>query len=153
VGAIELDRRSYLSLTRARFTIAGSEPRPAFRRLGTVRPELKALLRQTPEGTAGLRTYRRLLAYGYILAALSGLIIGVAAGSLFVLEILRAMEPHEMTRFLTSLRRYLEALPEMLLFALSIPLFALAFILDFQAFRSILKTIDSASVSAPEVAP
>jgi hypothetical protein len=150
VSAIELDRRSYLGLTRARFTVAGSDPLPAFRRLGTVRPELKALLHQTPEGTAGLRKYHRRLFFGYLLAALSGLILGVAAGSLFVLEILAAMEPQEMTSFLSALRRYLEALPEPLLFMLSIPLFALAFALDYQAFRSILKTIDSASVSAPE---
>jgi len=150
VSLIELDRRSYLGLTRARFTVAASVPRRAFRRLGTVRPELKALLGQTPEGTTGLRQYRRLLLSGYFLAALSGLIVGVAAGSLFVLEILAAMEPQEMTSFLSALRRYLDALPELLLFILSIPLFALAFALDYQAFRSILKTIDCASVSAPE---
>lgn len=147
---IELDRRSYLGLTRARFTVAGSDPRPAFRRLGTVRPELKVLLRQTPEATVGVRQYHRLLLFGYFVAVLSGLILGMAAGSLFVLEILRAMEPHEMTSFLSALRRYLEALPEMLLFLLSIPLFALAFALDYQAYRSILKTLDNASVAALE---
>lgn len=152
-GDIELDRRSYLGLTRARFKVAGSEPRRAFRRLGTVRPELKALLGQTPEGTAGLRKYQRLLVLGYLLAALSGLIIGVAAGSLFVLEILGAMEPPEMTPFLSSLQSYLKALPEMLLFALSVPLFALAFILDYQAYRSILKTIDSVAVPISEESP
>jgi hypothetical protein len=149
-GPIELDRRSYLGLSKARFTVAGSEPRRAFRRLGTLRPELRTLLRRTPEGAAGARNYHRLLLSGYFLSILSGLIVGVAAGSLLLVEVLAAMEPKEMTSFLTALHRYLQALPEEILFALALPLFGIAFALDYRAYRSILTTIDRASVPAPE---
>lgn len=151
--AIELDRRSYLGLSKARFTVAGSEPRRAFKRTGTVHGNLRAALKQTPEGEEGLRRYHRLLLFGYLLSALSGLMVGVAAGSFLLVEILGAMEPNELTPFLTGLRRYLEVLREDLLLLAAVPAFLLAFTLDYLAYRSILKTIDGASVPAPEETP
>lgn len=149
MGSIELDRRSYLGLSKARFTAVGSEPpvaHRAFNRLGTAHGNLRAVLRQTPEGEAGLRKYHRLLFLGYLLSALTGLLIGVAAGSFLLVEVLGAMEPKEMTPFLTGLLRYLKALREDLLVLAAVPAFLLAFILDWLAYRSILRTIDSAEV-------
>ena len=151
-GRIELDRRSYLGLSKARLTVDGSEPRRAFKRTGAAHPNLREALRQTPEGEAGLRQYHRRLFLGYLLSTLAGLLIGVAAGSYLLVEVLGAMEPAERTPFLTGLHRYLQALPEHLLLLFAVPAMALAFALDYQAYRSILKTIDSASVAAPEEA-
>jgi hypothetical protein len=141
-----LDRRSYLGLSKARLTVGGSEPRRAFNRLGTAHANLRTILRETPEGEAGLRRYHRLLFLGYLLSALAGLLIGVAAASFLLVEVLGAMEPQEMTPFLSGLRRYLQALPEHLLLLIAAPSMVLAFILDYRAYRSILKTIDAASV-------
>jgi hypothetical protein len=146
-GRIELDRRSYFGLSKARLTDGGR----AFNRLGAAHANLRALLRQTPEGEAGLRQYHRFLYLGYFLSTLAGLLTGVAAGSLLVLEVLGAMEPGEKTPFLTGLHRYLQELPVHLLVVLAVPAMALAFALDYRAYRSILKTIDSASV--PEETP
>ena len=148
MGHIELDRRSYFGLSKARLTVDGSR---AFNRLGAAHGNLRALLRQTPEGEAGLRQYHRLLYLGYFLSMLAGLLGGVAAGSFLVVEILGAMEPGERTPFLTGLYRYLQELPEHLLVLLAVPAMVLAFILDYRAYRSILRTIDSASV--PEETP
>ena len=145
-GRIELDRRSYLGLSKARLTVDGAEPRRAFKRTGAAHPNLREGLRQTPEGEAGLRQYHRLLFLGYFLSALAGLLVGVAAGSFLLVEVLGAMEPAERTPFLTGLHRYLQDLSEPLLLLIAIPAMALAFILDYRAYRSILKTIDSASV-------
>jgi hypothetical protein len=145
-GHLELDRRSYLGLSKARLTVDGSEPRRAFKRTGTAHANLREVLRQTLEGEAGLRRYHRLLFLGYLLSALAGLLIGVAAGSFLLVEVLGAMEPQELTPFLSGLRRYLQAMPEHLLLLIAVPAMVLAFALDYQAYRSILKTIDSASV-------
>ena len=106
----------------------------------------RTLLRQTPEGEAGLRHYHRLLYLGYLLSTLAGLLTGVAAGSFLLVEVLGAMEPMELTPFLKGLRLYLQALPEPLLLLIAIPAMALAFALDYRAYRTILKTIDAASV-------
>ncbi len=146
-----LDRRSYLGLSKARLTVGGSEPRRAFNRIGTAHANLRAVLRQTPEGEAGLRRYHRLLFLGYLLSSLAGLLVGAAAGSFLLVEVLGAMEPQELTPFLSGLRRYLQALPEHLLLLIAVPALALAFTLDYRAYRSILRTIDSASV--PEETP
>lgn len=146
MGSIELDRRSYFGLSRARLMDDGAEPRRAFNRLGTAHRNLRALLRQTPEGEAGLRRYHRLLFLGYLLAALAGLLTGVAAGSFLLVEVLGAMEPAELTPFLKGLRQYLQALPEHLLLLIAVPALVLAFALDYRAYRTILKTIDAASV-------
>jgi len=147
-GRIELDRRSYFGLSKARLTAGGGR---AFNRLGAAHANLRALLRRTPEGESGLRHYHRLLYLGYLLSALAGLLIGVAAGSFLLVEVLGAMEPGERTPFLTGLYRYLQELPEQLLVVLAVPAMVLAFILDYLAYRSILRTIDSASV--PEEVP
>ncbi|MFL6202118.1 MAG: hypothetical protein ACJ76J_23335 [Thermoanaerobaculia bacterium] len=152
-GHIELDRRSYFGLSKARLTVDGAQPRRAFNRLGTAHGNLRSLLRQTPEGEAGLRKYHRLLFLGYLLSTLAGLLTGVAAGSFLLVEVLGAMEPAELTPFLKGLRLYLQALPEPLLLLIAIPAMALAFALDYRAYRSILKTIDAASVPAPEENP
>ena len=146
MAGIELDRRSYLGLTKARLMVDGAEPRRAFNRFGAARPNLREVLQRTPEGEAGLRHYHRLLYLGYFLSTLAGLLTGVAAGSFLLVEVLGAMEPAERTPFLAGLYRYLEALSEPLLLLIAIPAMALAFILDYRAYRSILKTIDSASV-------
>ena len=145
-----LDRRSYLGLSKARLTVGGAEPRRAFNRTGTAHANLRSILRETPEGEAGLRRYHRLLFLGYLLSALAGLLLGVAAGSFLLVEVLGAMEPTEKTPFLAGLHRYLQALPEQLLLLIAVPALVLAFILDYRAYRSILKTIDAASVPAPE---
>jgi hypothetical protein len=141
-----LDRRSYLGLSKARLTVGGSEARRAFKRTGAAHANLREILRETPEGEAGLRRYHRLLFLGYFLSTLAGLLIGVAAGSFLLVEVLGAMEPAEMTPFLSGLRRYLQVLPEHLLLLIAVPAMALAFTLDYQAYRSILKTIEAASV-------
>lgn len=141
-----LDRRSYLGLSKARLTVGGGEPRRAFNRSGTAHANLRAILRETPEGEAGLRQYHRYLFLGYLLAILAGLLVGVAAGSFLLVEVLGAMEPQELTPFLSGLRRYLQALPEDLLLLSAIPAMVLAFALDYRAYRSILKTIEAASV-------
>ncbi|HET9225102.1 MAG TPA: hypothetical protein VFR31_00425 [Thermoanaerobaculia bacterium] len=146
MAAIELDRRSYLGLGKARFTADGSEPRRAFKRFGTAHRDLREVLKQTPEGAAGLRQYHRLLFLGYFLSMLAGLLVGVAAGSFLLVEVLGAMEPKEMTPFLTGLLRYLRDLREELLVFAAIPAFLLAFILDYLAYRSILRTIDNTEV-------
>lgn len=146
MAGIQLDRRSYLGLSKARLTVDGSEPRRAFNRFGTAHRNLRELLRQTPEGEVGLRQYHRLLFSGYFLSALAGLLTGVAAGSYLLVEVLGAMEPAERTPFLTGLHRYLEALSEPLLLLIAVLAMALAFALDYRAYRSILKTIDAASV-------
>lgn len=148
-GSIQLDRRSYLALGKARFSVGGSEPRRAFRRLGTVSRDLRELLRSTPEGAAGVRRFHRLLFLGYACSILAGLLLGAAAGSLLVVEVLAVMDPKQMTSFLSFLHRYLKALPEGLLALTSLPLFILAFVLDHQAYRSILTTIDSFAVPGP----
>lgn len=145
-GRIELDRRSYLGLGKSRFTVQGSEPRRAFKRLGTVSRDLREMLRSTPEGKEGVRRFHRLLFLGYACSMLAGLLLGVAAGSLLVVEVLAVMDPKQMTSFLSFLHRYLQALPEGLLALASLPLFILAFVLDHQAYRSILTTIDSVAV-------
>ena len=145
-GRIQLDRRSYFGLSKARFTADGSEPRRAFKRLGSARREFRELLRQTPAGEAGLRQYHRLLFLGYFLSVLAGLLVGVAAGSFLLVEVLGAMEPKEMTPFLTGLLRYLKDLREDFLVYAAVPAFLLAFTLDYLAYRSILKTIDSVEV-------
>ena len=152
MGSIKLDRRSYLGLSKARLTVGGGEPRLAFNRTGTAHANLRAVLRETPEGEAGLRRYHRLLFLGYLLATLAGLLVGVAAASFFLVEVLGAMEPTELTPFLSGLRRYLQALPEHLLLLIAVPAMVLAFILDYRAYRSILKTIEAASDPAPEEA-
>jgi hypothetical protein len=141
-----LDRHSYLGLSKARLTVGGSEPRRAFNRTGTAHANLRSILQETPEGEAGLRRYHRLLWLGYLLATLAGLLVGVAAASFLLVEVLGAMEPQELTPFLSGLRRYLQALPEHFLLLIAIPAMVLAFALDYQAYRSILKTIDSVSV-------
>lgn len=143
MAGIRLDRRSYLGLGKARFTADGSEPRRAFNRLGAAHRDLREALRRTPEGAAGLRQYHRLLFLGYFLSMLAGLLAGVAAGSFLLVEILGAMEPKEMTPFLTGLLRYLKALRVDLLAVAALPAFVLAFILDYLAYRSILRTIDA----------
>jgi hypothetical protein len=144
--AVELDRRSYLGLSRARFTVDGAEPRRAFRRLGTVRRELRAVLRETPEGEAGVRRYHRLLFLGYLSSLFAGLLAGVAAGSLFLVEVLSAMQAaKEMTPFLQKVYRFLVPLPEWRLVAVAVLLFLLAFAVDYLAYKAILKTIDGVS--------
>lgn len=148
-GPIQLDRRSYFGLGRARFTVEGAEPRRAFKRLGTVSRDLRETLRSTPEGAAGVRRFHRLLFLGYACSMLAGLLLGIAAGSLLVVEVLAAMDPKQMSGFLSFLHRYLVALPEGLLALTSVPLFVLAFILDCQAYRSILTTIDSFALPGP----
>lgn len=143
MAGIELDRRSYFGLSKARFTAGGSEPRRAFSRLGAAHRDLREVLRRTPEGAAGLRQYHRLLFLGYFLSILAGLLVGVAAGSFLLVEVLGAMEPKEMTPFLSGLLGYLRVLREDLLVFAAVPAFLLAFILDYLAYRSILRTIDS----------
>ena len=150
MAGIELDRRSYFGLSKARFTADGSEPRRAFNRLGTAHRGLREVLRRTPEGTAGLRKYHQLLFLGYFLSMFAGLLVGMAAGSFLLVEVLGAMEPKEMTPFLTDLLAYLRVLREELLVFAAIPAFLLAFILDYLAHRSILRTIDSVSVPEEE---
>jgi hypothetical protein len=145
-----LDRRSYLGLSKARLTVGGGEPRRAFNRLGTAHANLRKVLRETPEGEAGLRRYHRLLFLGYFLSTLAGLLVGVAAASIFLVEVLGAMEPRELTPFLSGLRQYLQALPEHVLILIAVPVMVLAFILDYRAYRSILQTIDAVPVPAPE---
>lgn len=153
MGSIELDRRSYVGLSKARLTVDGAQPRRAFKRTGTAHRNLRELLRRTPEGEAGLRQYHRLLLLGYLLSTLAGLLMGAAAGSFLLVEVLGAMEPMERTPFLTGLHRYLQALPEHLLLLIAVPVMALAFALDYRAYRSILKTIGAASVAAAEETP
>lgn len=139
-----LDRRSYLGLSKARLTAGGGEPRRAFNRIGTAHANLRTVLRETPEGEAGLRRYHRLLFLGYFLSILAGLLVGAAAASIFLVEVLGAMEPRELTPFLSGLRRYLQTLPEHVLILIAVPVMVLAFILDYRAYRSILRTIDAA---------
>lgn len=152
-GRLELDRRSYLGLSRARLTVDGAGPRRAFNRFGSAHGNLRTVLRETPDGEAGLRQYHRLLFLGYFLSALAGLLAGAAAGSYLLVEVLGAMEPQELTPFLKGLRQYLQDLPEHLLLLIAVLALALAFTLDYRAYRSILKTIDAASVPAPEETP
>lgn len=147
-----LDRRSYLGLSKARLTAGDSEPRRAFNRIGTAHANLRAVLGETPEGQAGLRRYHRLLFLGYFLSILAGLLVGVAAASLLLVEVLGGMEPQEMTPLLSGLRRYLQALPELVLFLIAVPTMVLAFVLDYRAYRSFLRTIDASSVPTPEEA-
>lgn len=143
---IELDRRSYFALTRSQFTVDGSEPRRAFRRLGTLRPELRALLGRTPEGAEGVRKYHRLLFMGYLSSLLAGLLAGTAMGSFLLAEVLAAMQAaREMTPLLQKAYRILTALPTLRLIFMAVPLFLLAFVVDYLSYRSILETIDKAS--------
>jgi hypothetical protein len=143
--AVSLDRRSYFGLTRSRFTSDGehgSEPRRAFRRLGTVRPELRALL-----DAAAVRKYHRLLFLGYACSMLAGLLAGAAVGSLLVVEVLSAMQAaKEMTPFLQKAYHILTVLPALRLILMSLPLFLLAFAVDYLSYRSILETIDRATL-------
>ena len=60
-GHIELDRRSYFGLSKARLTVDGAEPRRAFNRLGSAHRNLRTLLRQTPEGRKLIRAETRTL--------------------------------------------------------------------------------------------
>jgi hypothetical protein len=144
--AVALDRRSYFGLTRSRFTADGSEPKPAFRRLGTVRPELRALL--SPEG---VRKYHGLLFLGYICSLLAGLMGGVALGSQLLVDLLAAMQSlKELTPFFQDLYRILAHLPVLRFVFMAIPLFVLAFAIDYLSYRSILETIDGAAEPAPE---
>jgi hypothetical protein len=147
--ALTLDRRSYFGLTRSRFTSDtedGSEPRRAFRRLGTVRPELRALL-----DAAAVRKYHRLLFLGYACSMLAGLLAGAAVGSLLVVEVLSGMQAaKEMTPFLQKAYHILTVLPSLRLILMALPLFLLAFAVDYLSYRSILETIDRATVSASE---
>ena len=138
---IELDRRSYLGLTRARFSLPGSESRPAFRRLGTLRPELGSVLRSSDEGRAGVRQYHRLLLMGYICSILGALVLGAAVGSALLMDVLAA---RQRTELVSAMLQYLELLPAGLFALSSLPLFLLAFLVDYQAYRSILKTVDAA---------
>jgi hypothetical protein len=138
--AIDLDRRSYFGLTRSRFTVAGSEPRRAFRRLGTVRPELRALL-----DAAAVRRYHRLLFLGYASSMLAGLLAGAAVGSLLLVEVLGAMQAaKEMTPFLQKVHHLVTVLPALRLLLMAVPLFFLAVAVDYLSYRSILETIDRA---------
>jgi len=142
---IEIDRRSYFGLTRSRFTAvgtAGSEPRRGFRRLGTVRPELRALL-----DPAAVRKYHRLLFLGYACSMLAGLLSGAAVGSLLLGEVLGAMRAaKEMTPFLQKVHHLVMVLPALRLILMAVPLFFLAFAVDYLSYRSILGTIDNARV-------
>lgn len=147
---IDLDRRSYLGLGRARFTTAGSEPRRAFRRLGTVRPELRELLKQTPEGRSGVASYHRLLFLGYTCSLIAALVAGAAAASGMLIDLLSAMDPRRMSGFLLELLQVLKLMPAGLMALAAVPVFVLAFLVDYQAYRSILETVDSASIPAPE---
>ena len=144
--AIELDRRSYFGLTRSWFTSDGSEPRRAFRRLGTIRPELRALL-----DAAAVRKYHRLLFLGYACSLLAGLLAGAAVGSLLLVEVLGAMQAaKEMTPFLQKVHHLVTVLPALRFLLMAVPLFLLAFAVDYLSYRSILETIDNAPVSVPE---
>jgi hypothetical protein len=147
--AVELDRRSYFGLTRSRFTsdgADGSEPRRAFRRLGTVRPELRALLDE-----AAVRKYHRLLFLGYVCSMLAGLLAGAAVGSLLVVEVLSAMQAaKEMTPFLQKAYHILTVLPALRLLLMAVSLFLLAVAVDYLSYRSILETIDKAERPVPE---
>ena len=137
---IDLDRRSYFGLTRSRFTVGGSEPRRAFRRLGTVRPELRALL-----DAAAVRKYHRLLFLGYVCSMLAGLLAGAAVGSLLLAEVLAAMQAaKEMTPFLQKVYHLVTVLPALRLLLMAVPLFFLAVAVDYLSYRSILETIDRA---------
>ena len=144
--AIDLDRRSYFGLTRSRFKVDGSEPRRAFRRLGTVRPELRALL----DGAA-VRKYHRLLFLGYACSLLAGLLAGAAVGSLLLVEVLGAMQAaKEMTPFLRKVHHVVTVLPALRLLFMAVPLFLLAFAVDYLSYRSILETIDNSRGAVPE---
>ncbi len=148
---IELDRRTYMGLSRSRFTVDGSEPRRAFRRLGNLRPELQEALARSPEGAAGAGRYHWLLFAGYSCSVLAGILAGIAAGSLLMLELLGAMKSsNEMTPFLNEAYRLLIVLPALRLAYIAIPLFAIALALDYKAYKSILKTIDEAAPAGPE---
>lgn len=148
-GPIQLDRRSYLGLGKARFTVVGSEPRRAFRRLGTVSRDFREVLRSTPEGRAGVGRYYRLLFLGYLCSIVGAAALGLAIGSTLLVDVLAALDPKRMTPFLLSLRQYLDLLPRGLLALAALPPFVLAFILDYQAYRSILATIDSFEETPP----
>ncbi|MES1243911.1 MAG: hypothetical protein ABUT39_20075 [Acidobacteriota bacterium] len=147
--AIDLDRRSYFGLTRARFTADGAggmEPRRAFRRLGTVRPELRARL-----DAAAVRKYHRLLFLGYACSMLAGLLAGAAVGSLLLTEVLGAMQAaKELTPFLQKVYRLVLVLPALRLILMAAPLFLLAVAVDYLSYRSILETIDKAQEPLPE---
>jgi hypothetical protein len=136
--AVTLDRRSYFGLTRTRFTVDGSEPRRAFRWLGTVRPELRALL-----DAAAVRKYHRLLILGYLCSLLVGLLAGAAAASFLLTEVLGAMQAaKEMTPFLQKAYRLVTLLPALRLVLMAVPLFFLALAADYLSYRSILDAID-----------
>ncbi len=146
--AIELDRRSYFGLTRSRFTVDGAfgdGPRRAFRRLGTVRPELRALLEPAAVGK-----YHRLLFLGYACSMLAGLLAGAALGSLLLVEVLGAMQSaKELTPFLQKVLHLVTVLPALRLLLMAIPLFFLAVAVDYLSYRSILDTIDRAVPEEP----
>jgi hypothetical protein len=145
---VALDRRSYLGLSRARFSVDDAEPRRAFRRLGMVGRELRAVLRETPEGAAGVRRYHRFLFLGYTCSVLAALLAGAAAGSFLGQEVLGAMQAaRELTPSLEKLRQLLEVLPEWRLAVTAVSLFLLAFAVDYLAYRSILETIDGMSAT------
>ncbi|HWM94869.1 MAG TPA: hypothetical protein VN493_29210 [Thermoanaerobaculia bacterium] len=153
---IDLDRRSYLGLTRARFSLPGAEPRRAFRafrRLGTVRPELGTVLRSTEEGKAGVRRYHRLLWLGYACSVLGALVLGIAASAAPLVDVLAAVHPRQRTPLASAALQYFEMLNPVLFALLALPLFLLAFLVDYQAYRSILGTIDAAPVPAAEEIP
>jgi len=136
--AVELDRRSYFGLTRSRFTADGSEPKPAFRRIGSVRPELRALL-----SSEGVRKYHRLLFLGYFCSILAGLMAGVALGFQLLVDLLAAMQAaKELTPLLQEVYRVLALLPLFRFVFMAIPLFVLAFAVDYLSYKSILVTID-----------
>jgi hypothetical protein len=147
--AIDLDRRSYFGLTRSRFTsdgMDGAEPRRAFRRLGTVRPELRALLEP-----AAVRKYHRLLFLGYACSLLAGLLAGAALGSLLLVEVLGAMQvAKEMTPLLQKVHHVVTVLPALRFLLMAVPLFLLAVAVDYLSYRSILETIDNAQGAVPE---
>jgi hypothetical protein len=144
--AVTLDRRSYFGLTRSRFSVDGSEPKPAFRRLGTVRAELRALLSRE-----GVRKYHRLLFLGYACSMLAGLMAAVALGSQLAVDLLAAMQASKkMTPFFQELYRILTHLPALRFVFMAVPLFVLAFAVDYLSYRSILETIDRAAAPAPE---
>lgn len=144
--AVDLDRRSYFGLTRSRFTVNGSEPRRAFRRLGTVRPELRALL-----DAAAVRKYHRLLVLGYACSLLAGLLAGAALGSLLLVEVLGAMQAaKEMTPILRKVHHVVTVLPALRLLLMAAPLFFLAVAVDYLSYRSILETIGKAQGAVPE---
>lgn len=143
-GPIQLDRRSYWTYTRARFTLDDEPPRPAFGSFGGVSRDLRTVLENSPRGRAGVRHHRALLLLGYCFTMLAGALLGMGLGELLAQDLLAAVDPAVRSPRGTAILEFLQAIPDGDLFRAGGTLFVAAMMLNYLAFRYIFRVIDEA---------